>query len=90
MNYNIKIDLTKMRGVAVRDGKIIIPIDGSVVEQANGSVFLNIVAFELFRKEFGQTHLVKVKWPEETIKNMTEQEYRRLPFIGNMKGWRSK
>ena len=90
MNYNIKLDLMKLPG-ATTDGKAVtLPIYGDVIERSGDEVHLNLVAFELRRPGAGQSHLIKTKLNDDTMKTLTEEQYRRIPFIGNMKPWEAK
>lgn len=111
-NYNIEIDLLKLKGAKVADvqGKtqtkkcVCVPIDNSTgtvtdayitrdqetgkrVEVKKKGVRLNLIAYEMQRKERGQSHLVKPSLSKEAMEQLPEDQARLIPWIGNMKPW---
>jgi hypothetical protein len=111
-NYNIEIDLLKLKGAKVADvqGKtqtkkcVCVPIDNSTgtvtdayitrdqetgkrVEVKKKGVRLNLIAYEMQRKERGQPHLVKPSLSKEAMEQLPEDQARLIPWIGNMKPW---
>ena len=111
-NYNIEIDLLKLKGAKVADvqGKtqtkkcVCVPIDNSTgtvtdayitrdqetgkrVEVKKKGVRLNLIAYEMQRKERGQSHLVKPSLSKEAMEQLPEDQVRLIPWIGNMKPW---
>ena len=96
-NYNIEIDLLKLKGAKVADvqGKtqtkkcVCVPIDNSTgtvtdayitrdqetgkrVEVKKKGVRLNLIAYEMQRKERGQSHLVKPSLSKEAMEQLPE------------------
>ncbi len=61
--------------------------DGELHEVKLKGVLLHLTAFELRSKEKGQSHLIKPSFSREMYEGMTEDQVRRVPWIGNVKPW---
>lgn len=91
MNYNIKIDLTKLRGAKlVTDPEagegIFIPAGGPVeIEDGRGS--LSLVAFGLKYEYEGQTHLLKPWLSKSQAFGMTRTALESIPYVGHIRPW---
>lgn len=93
MNYNIKIDLTKINSAALVNIKgktatkqcIVIPVEDAGLFVGEKGVYLNLQAIELKEQKFEQTHMVKMDVRSEAYKAMTEDERKQIPIIGGMK-----
>ena len=96
MNYNIKLDLTKLIGAkVVSDPKagegVFIPAGGPVEVSEDGArVSLSLVAFELKVESDGQTHLLKPWLSRTQAFGMTPRALHSIPYVGNMKAWDRK
>ena len=111
-NYNIEIDLLKLKGAKVADVQgntetrrcICVPINnrvgtvtdayfirdertGEMVEVKKKGVTLVLSAFELQRKDRGQSHMIKPGFNKETFERLTDEQLREVPWIGNLKPW---
>ena len=111
-NYNIEIDLLKLKGAKVADVQgntetrrcICVPINnrvgtvtdayfirdertGELVEVKKKGVTLVLSAFELQRKDRGQSHMIKPGFNKETFERLTDEQLREVPWIGNLKPW---
>lgn len=89
MNYNIKMDLLKLRGAKVEDGRICIPLaeNAGCLEMSGGSCYLSLAAFELKEQTNGQSHLVKPSLSRAQLRKLGPVERLELPYVGNMKPW---
>lgn len=89
MNYEIKIDLMKLRNTVVTDSKtkgkgVFIPIeDNDIFVSDKGAAYLTITAFENREQRFGKTHSLKQKISRQLWKSLPDEE-KRMPYIGNM------
>ena len=91
MNYNIKIDLTKLRGTKmVTDpdaGEGIFIPAGGPVEIEDGRCSLSLVAFELKYEYEGQTHLLKPWLSKAQAFGMTRRALESIPYVGHLRPW---
>ena len=60
---------------------------GELREVKLKGVLLHLTAFELRVKDKGQSHLIKPSFSRETYERMTDEQVRRVPWIGNVKPW---
>lgn len=98
-NFGIKIDLLKVKGAFVRNLKgktatkrcLIIPVD-----EADGmflgekGCYLSMTAIELQNPQYNDTHGIKPELPKEVREQMTEDELKAIPFIGNLRPLQEK
>ena len=63
---------------------------GEIVEVKKSGVCLSLTAFALRNGERGQSHLIKPAFSKETFDRMTEEQLRKMPWIGNLKPWEKK
>lgn len=98
-NFGIKIDLLKVKGAFVRNLKgstatkrcLIIPVD-----EADGmflgekGCYLSMTAIELQNPQYNDTHGVKVELPKEKREQLSDEELRAIPFIGNLRPLKEK
>lgn len=92
MNYNIKLELTKLRGAKVVSDPeagegVFIPSGGPVEVSEDGRCSLSLVAFELKYDYEGQTHLVKPWLSKSQAFGMTQKALQAIPYVGNMRPW---
>lgn len=97
MNYNIRIDLMKLRNVEVEEVSVggrsrpcvCIPLEDNAgpVKLDGGSCYLSLTAFELKDPNRGQSHFLKINLPSEMLFGMTRAGILALPYIGNMRPW---
>lgn len=97
MNYNIQIDLLKLRNAKVEDmiagGRsrlcVCIPLEDNVgpIKYDGTSCYLSLAAFELPEPKNGQTHFVKPLLPRSQVFGMSTAAVRAIPYVGNMKPW---
>lgn len=81
---------------------VVIPIDneeGTVIDSYEGKidglpttkplndVQLHLSAFEFREKRYGQSHGIKAAFSKKRMEQMTEDEIRSMPFVGNMMPW---
>lgn len=65
------------------------PQSGEVQEVRKKGVTLKVVAYELKDPSKGQSHLLKPAVNKETYERLTEEDLRKMPWIGNVKPWES-
>lgn len=90
MNYNIKLDVTKLHGtfVASITGKsttkkcICIPIEELAVGEKG--IYLDLTAWENKEVKFGNTHSVKQSLKKEDFDKLTDEQKKSIPFVGNL------
>ena len=93
MNYNVKIDLMKLRGARIEElgGRrcVCVPLDenSGPLEEDGGACILSLAAFELRIPKNGQTHLLKVALQRDQLFGMSADGRRSIPYIGNMIPW---
>ena len=91
MNYNLKIDLTKLFGAKIVSDPdagegVFIPAGGPV-EIDGERCSLSLTAFELKFEYDGQTHLLKPWLSRTQAFGMTRQQLDSIPYVGHMKPW---
>ena len=98
-NYNIEVDILKLRGAKIADVRgnretrrcVCIPIDdvaGTVVcASGEESCLLKLTAFALRVPVDGKTHRLKPAFGKETLDRMTDEQIRQVPFVGTMRQW---
>jgi len=107
-NYNIEIDLLKLKGARVMDAEgehgIFVPINNTIgtvsdafqvmgqishtlVWQRRKGVILKVTALGMTSQERGQSHLIKPHISKEVFERLTEDQLKRVPWIGNLRPW---
>lgn len=91
MNYNLKIELTKLFGAKIVSDQdagegIFIPAGGPV-EISDGRCSLSLTAFELKYEYEGQTHLMKPWLSKTQAFGMTQKALQSIPYVGHMRPW---
>lgn len=99
MNFNIRIDLMKLKNVTVEEmmvgGKpchrVCIPVEDNAgpVKFDGQSCFLSLAAFELPTPKDHQSHLIKPLLPKTQVFGMSYNAVRAIPYLGNMRPWDS-
>ena len=90
-NYNIKIDLKKLKEVSYVKIKgrpcVLIPTDvNPELFVGQKGIYLNLAAFALRNpSQFGDTHLVKSSPDKATVDAMTDDQRADIPILGNMR-----
>jgi len=66
---------------------ICIPIDDNFLYVGQKSVYLDLIGFELDpdKRKGEDTHLVKQSLPKAVRDNMSDEERRQMPIIGNFR-----
>ena len=90
MNYNIKINLLKLKDVVFSNVKIgeekkqalVIPIKDNHFYIGNKGVYLNICAYENKEVRYNETHYLKIQIAREDWEKMTEEEKKKCEIIG--------
>ena len=100
MNYNLKLDLSKLNktGVANITGKsgnkvkcVVIPVDeNDIFLSEKGGIYMDLSCFALKEEKYGQSHLVKRSLSKEERERMSEEECNRIPILGSLKPMISK
>lgn len=98
-NYGIKIDLQKMKNTFLRKftGKtatktcLCIPLDDNPeMFLGDKGCYLNLMARETERSQYGDTHYIVPSMPREVYDKMTDDERKSFPIMGNMRPVQSK
>ena len=63
-------------------------LSGELLEVKKKGVTLSLTAFELKKGEDGQSHLIKPSISKEVFERLSEDQQRRIPWIGNLKPWK--
>lgn len=93
-HYAIKLDLSKLKHVvrelkteSGRTAKVILldVASNNIFLSDKGSIYLDLVAFENKEIKFDNTHSLKQSLSAEIRKNMTAEQIKTMPFLGNMK-----
>ncbi len=91
-NFNLKIDLTKLRGTLVSElnfgGQVmrcvIIPIKKAGLFEGRKGCYLDARMVEC-SSSYGDSHFIRQSVGANDYKAMTEEERREIPIIGNAK-----
>ena len=98
-DYSMRVNLTQLAGAFVKDlvGRtatkrcIIIPVeDNPSMFIGEKGVYLNITAFATDNPQYGDTHMLKPNLPKEVREQMTDEQRRQQPILGNMRPLRSE
>ena len=98
-DYSLKVKLTQLTGAFVKDltGRtatkkcIIIPVDDNpCMFVGEKDVYLNIAAFANDNQQYGDTHMLKPNLPKEVREQMTDEQRRQQPILGNMRPLRQE
>ena len=93
-DYSLKVRLTQLTGAFVKDltGRtatkkcIIIPVDDNpCMFVGEKDVYLNIAAFATDSQQYGDTHMLKPNLPKDVREQMTDEQRRQQPILGNMR-----
>lgn len=98
MNYNAKLNLLRLKkaGVMSIQGRgevlkcLVIPIEPNhlfVSADDNNrpkSVYLDLTAWEVRNPQFNDSHMIKQSLSKEVRQQITEQELRDMPILGNL------
>lgn len=88
-NYNIKLDLSKLIGVELKEMNgqsfACIPVkDNLFVSAKTNAIYLDAVAYELDEEYYGQSHSIKQKVGTDRYKAMTVEQRRSIPKLGSL------
>lgn len=89
MNYNFKLDLTKILGASIVEndkGKfVVIPVEkNDIYTTDKGSAYMSFVCREMKAEKFGQTHFIKQNVSKKMFKEMTDEERKNIPILGGL------
>lgn len=89
MNYNLKINLSKLRKVRYMtvEGEqfICIPTKPNFVFNGQKGFYLELTAFELTDKRYGESHMIKLNIPQDEYSKLTDEQKNKLPILGSLK-----
>jgi hypothetical protein len=93
-NLNIKLNLRNLK-CACRFEKgnagpvecLIIPLEANYLFKGEKGVYLDLTAFELKERKENKTHLIKQTIPKEIFKEMTDEQKRTTPILGDVSTW---
>ena len=107
-NYNIEIDLLKLKGARVADAEgehgVFVPINNQIgtvsdafqvwsqltnrlIWQRRQGVILKVTALGMSSMDRGQSHLIKPHISKEVFERLTEEQLKKMPWIGNIRPW---
>lgn len=95
----MKVNLTQLTGAFLKEltGRtatkrcIIIPVDDNPsMYVGEKGVYLNIAAFANENPQYGDTHMLKPNLPKEVREQMTDEQRRQQPILGNMRPLRQE
>ena len=98
-DYSMRVNLAQLAGAFVKDltGRtatkkcIIIPVqDNPCMFVGEKGVYLNITAFANDNPQYGDTHMLKPNIPKEVREQMTDEQRRQQPILGNMRPLRNE
>ena len=98
-DYTMRVNLAQLAGAFVKDltGRtttrkcIIIPVqDNPCMYVGEKGVYLNITAFANDNPQYGDTHMLKPNIPKEVREQMTDEQRRQQPILGNMRPLRNE
>lgn len=99
-NLLVSVQLTRLNRVGRimlkdRNGSQIdclaIPINlNNLSVSETNEVYLNMVAWESDKLKNEQTHLLKQSLPKDIVDNMSEDEKKQMPILGNVKPLKKK
>ena len=98
-DYAMKVNLTQLTGTFLKEltGRtatkrcIIIPVDDNPsMYVGEKGVYLNIAAFANENPQYGDTHMLKPNLPKEVREQMTDEQRRQQPILGNMRPLRQE
>lgn len=69
---------------------LVIPIEKNNLFKGKSGIYLDLIAFELKEKKNDQTHLIKQLLPKEVYENMTDEQKKNTPILGNIMVWEKK
>ena len=86
---NLQTSVVKMKGKSGQLECLVIPIALNNLFKGEKGVYLDCTAFELKNKraDSKDTHLIKQSLPKEIYEEMTEEERRAIPILGNAILW---
>lgn len=98
-DYSMRVNLAQLAGAFVKDltGRtttkkcIIIPVqDNPCMFVGEKGVYLNITAFANDNPQYGDTHMLKPNLPKDVREQMTDEQRRQQPILGNMRPLRNE
>jgi hypothetical protein len=96
MNISGKLNLLMLKGAVkkmkAQSGEIdclIIPIDQNNLFRGEKGIYLDLIAFELNKKQENSkdTHLVKQSFSKEFREKFSKEELDKMPILGNLSVW---
>ena len=91
-NYNIKINLTKLKNVKVakleekgiKRQYLMIPIEDNELFIGKKGIYLELTAYLLNNPKYNETHFIKKNIQKDKYNLMTEEEKKQIPIIGSL------
>lgn len=79
----------KMKGKSGEIDCLVIPIELNHLFKGEKGIYLDIIAFELEKKNADQkdTHLIKQSLNKEVRESMSEEALKAMPILGNLTVW---
>lgn len=92
-NFNIKLDLSKVKGAFVSDIKgktatkkcLCLPIEESNLYQGNKGIYISLSAFEMQEARYNDTHFIKQSISKEEYEKLTDEERKATAILGGMR-----
>lgn len=99
MNYSIKLDLSKLKNVFIKDIQgttqtkkcLCIPLEDAGLFTGTKGIYLDLNCREIDKdKQQYNTHLIVQNFTKEIYNKMSEEEKKNLPIVGNLKPFEKK
>lgn len=94
MNFNIKLNLSKLRKVKylTDDGEqyICIPVKHNCIFNGQKGFYLELAAFQLQQQKYNESHLIKLSVTKEIFDKLTDEQKNKLPIVGSLSEFRTQ
>ena len=88
MNFNLKLNLSKLRKVKYlqkdEEQYICIPVKANQIFNGQKGFYLELTAFELKDRKYNDSHLVKLSVQKKVLESLSEEQKQQLPIIGSL------
>lgn len=93
-DFNIKINLVKIKGAAVstlssKSGItkkcVVLPIEDADLYEGEKGIYLNLSAYVLSSRANKQTHIIKQRFSEKVLSALSKEQKRAIPIIGDLR-----
>lgn len=94
MNFNIKLNLSKLRKVKylTNEGEqyVCIPVKPNCIFNGQKGFYLELAAFQLQNQKYNESHLIKLSVTKEVFDKLTDEQKNKLPIVGSLSEFRSQ